>query len=261
LGARGRLDNEAAIAFLDHHDFRLLNRSWDGTFEPAAVVERLSEPQTEARLSLDEAAEFFERLYQEIHHWSPPTPWSIDQARQFFCGEALVRQSLIGVREKGSLVAAAALTRSAGSDAAKELCLVWAGSLERREEPARTVLSGCVRFALEAAKRIRFEVDESNVGLWTALNELGVLGEATLGIFAQNTAHADSHPSPKSDGLTFPPARALVVRSARFGQRLALDRTASTKQVGAGRENDAEADLRPDTAGGRHRDPNRCEHL
>jgi GNAT superfamily N-acetyltransferase len=192
LIARGRLDDPAAVAFLRHHDFRLLNRSWDGTFEPGAVVGRLSEPQAEAQPSLDEAAEFFEQLYQQVHHWSPPTPWCIDQARRFFCGEALVRESLIGVRDKGSLVAAAALTRSTGPDAANQLYLVWAGSLEDREEPARTVLSGCVRFALEAAKRIRFEVDESNVALWAALNELGVLGEATLGIFGQTTADADS---------------------------------------------------------------------
>jgi hypothetical protein len=43
-----------------------------------------------------------------------------------------------------------------------------------------------VRFAFEAGKAIRFEVNEVNKSVRAALDQLGVLGEPNLGIFAED---------------------------------------------------------------------------
>lgn len=186
LCTRARFEDEPAVAFLRGHGFGLLDRSWGGRFDPTALVDRLP-PRTIGRPpTLDEAAAFFERCYCATHLFDPPTPWPLERAREVFCGRDLVAGSLVGVWEDGSLVAAASLTRTPGYDPGDELYLVWAGALGPDRHAASQVVAACVRFAHDAGKAIRFEVNEPNEWIRAALDELGVLGEPELGIFAED---------------------------------------------------------------------------
>jgi GNAT superfamily N-acetyltransferase len=186
LCGRGLFAEAPAMAFLRRHGFGLLNRSWEGRFDPAAVVARQPEPGLGRPPSRDEAAAFFERWYQETHRWDPPAPWPLERAREFFCGDDLIPGSLVGVRADDRLIAAGSLIRPPAYDPGDELYLVWVGTLGRDDEAAADVVAACVRFALDAGKALRFEVDESNAAVWTALDRLGVLGEPVLGIFAED---------------------------------------------------------------------------
>jgi hypothetical protein len=146
----------------------------------------LPEPQLDRPPSLDEAATFFDRVYLATHHFDPPEPRSLEQAREVFCGEDLIANSLVCVREEGSVTAAANLIRPPGLDPGDEFYLVWVGALGTDDDAAATVVAACVRFALEAGKAIRFEVDETNAPVCKALERLGVLGEPEFGIFADD---------------------------------------------------------------------------
>ncbi|MBM2823170.1 MAG: acetyltransferase family protein [Thermoleophilia bacterium] len=188
LCARGRFVDEAAIGFLRRHGFGLLDRSWGGRFDPGAVVERLPEPTVGQPPTLDEAAAFFERWYCETHHFDPPTPWPLERARAFFCGDDLVAGSLVGVWDDGSLRGAATLIRTPGYDPGDELYLVWAGTLGTDRQVATSIVAACLQFAQDAGKAVRFEVNEANAAVLTALDQLGVLGEPDLGIFAEDAA-------------------------------------------------------------------------
>jgi GNAT superfamily N-acetyltransferase len=186
LRTRGIFANEAAMGFLRRHEFGLLNRSFEGRFDPASVVARLPEPQLDRPPSLDEAATFFDGVYQAAHQFDPAEPRSLEQARQVFCGEDVIENSLVCVRAEGSMTAAANLIRPPGHDPGDELYLVWVGALGRDNDAAATVVAACVRFALEAGKAIRFEVDETNAPVCRALDRLGVLGKPEFGIFAED---------------------------------------------------------------------------
>jgi GNAT superfamily N-acetyltransferase len=186
LCARARFADEASIGFLRRHRFGLLERSWGGRFDPAAIVGRLPELKIGRPPTLDEAAAFFERWYSETHQFDPPTPWPLQRAREFFCGDDLIPDSLVCVRDDGSLIAAGSLIRTPGYDSGDELYFVWAGTLGIDQRAATDVVAACARFALEAGKAVRFEVNEANEGVRTALDQLGVLGEPDLGIFAED---------------------------------------------------------------------------
>jgi len=186
LRTRGIFANDAAMGFLRRHEFGLLNRSFEGRFDPAAVVARLPEPRLDRPPSVDEAATFFDRVYQATHRFDPAEPRSLEQAREVFCGETLIENSLVCVREEGSVIAAANLTVPPGLDPGDELYLVWVGVLGGNEKAAATVVAACVRFAIEAGKAIRFEVDETNAPVCKALDRLGVLGEPEFGIFGED---------------------------------------------------------------------------
>jgi GNAT superfamily N-acetyltransferase len=175
-----------AIGFLGRHRFGLINRCWDGKFDPASVLARLPEPQLDRPPSRDEAAVFFERWYQETHRWDPPAPLPLERAREFFCGDDLIPGSLVGVRADDRLIAAGSLIRPPGYDPGDELYLVWVGTLGRHDEAASNVVAASVRSALDAGKALHFELDESNGSVWTALDKLEVLGEPVLGIFAED---------------------------------------------------------------------------
>jgi GNAT superfamily N-acetyltransferase len=190
LCGRALFAEAPAIGFLRRHRFGLINRCWDRRFDPAAVLARLPEPQLDRPPSRDEAAAFFERWYQETHRWDPPAPWPLERAREFFCGDDLIPGSLVGVRADDRLIAAGSLIRPPGYDPGDELYLVWVGTLERDDEAATNVVAACVRFTLEAGKELRFEVDESNASVLTALDRLGVLGDPVFGIFAEDAAPA-----------------------------------------------------------------------
>ena len=185
LCARGRLADQGAVGFLGRHRFGLIDCSWGGRFDPATVIERLPDPTIGREPTLDEAAAFFERWYCAMHPFDPPTPWQLERAREVFCGDDLVPGSLMGVWDEGSLIAAASLVRTPGYDAGDELYLVWAGTLGD-ERYASSIVASCVRFAVEAGKSIRFEVNEVNKSVRAALDQLGVLGEPNLGIFAED---------------------------------------------------------------------------
>jgi GNAT superfamily N-acetyltransferase len=184
---RGLFAERGAIGFLDHHRFVLLNRCWEGRFDPRAISERLPDVHVDEPPSLDEAAEFFERWYQATHWFSPPEPLSLERARKLFCGDSLVRESLVGVRKDDRLIGAAGLVQPPAYDLGDELYLVWIGTLGSNGEAATTLVAACVQFALEAGKMLRFELDESNVSIWRTLNELGLLGAPEFGIFAKET--------------------------------------------------------------------------
>jgi GNAT superfamily N-acetyltransferase len=185
LCARGRLADKAAVGFLGRHRFGLLDRAWGGRFDPATIIERLPDPTVGREPTLDEAAAFFERWYSAMHPFDPPTPWPLERAREVFCGDDLIPGSLIGVRDEGSLIAAASLIRTPGYDTGDELYLVWAGTLGN-ERHAISIVASCVRFAVEAGKAIRFEVNEVNKPVRAVLEQLDVLGEPNLGIFAED---------------------------------------------------------------------------
>jgi hypothetical protein len=186
LRTRGIFSNEAAMGFLGRHEFGLLDRCFEGRFDPATVVARLPEPHVDQPPSLDEAATFFDRVCQATHHFDPPEPRSLEQAREVFCGENLIENSLVCVREEGSVIAAANLIRPFGLDPGDELYLVWVGALGTDDDAAATVVAACVRFALGAGKAIRFEANETNAPVCKALDRLGVLGEPEFGIFADD---------------------------------------------------------------------------
>ena len=109
---------------------------------------------------------------------------AVEQARRTFCGN-LVDGSLVAVRDGDRLLAAAGLISPPVYDPGDELYLVWIGALEGHDEAAMTVLAASVRFALSAGKALRFEVDESNLPVWRALERLGVLADPALGFFAE----------------------------------------------------------------------------
>ena len=194
LCARGRFAEKAAVGFLGRHRFGLLDRSWGGLFDPAAIIERLPESTDGREPTLDEAAAFFERWYCAMHPFDPPTPWPLERAREFYCGADLIPGSLIGVWDGTALIAAGCLVRTPGYDPGDELYLVWAGTLGNEQHATRLVAS-CARFAFEAGKRIRFEVNEVNQPVRAVLDRLGVLGEPDLGIFAED---ASSDPTSSS---------------------------------------------------------------
>jgi GNAT superfamily N-acetyltransferase len=202
LCARGRLADTAAVGFLGRHRFGLLDRSWGGRFDPATIIERLPDPAVGREPTLDEAAAFFERWYGAMHPFDPPTPWPLDRAREVFCGNDLIPGSLIGVWADRSLIAAASLIRPPGYDSGDELYLVWAGTLGD-ERHASSIVASCARFAAEAGKAIRFEVNEVNEPVRAALGQLGVLGEPELGIFAEDAA-PDTRSSSAHDWKTRP---------------------------------------------------------
>jgi len=191
LCARARLTDAAAVGFLHQHRFEILDRSWGGRFDPGPVVERLPEPALRPPPTLDEAAVFFERWYCEMHRFDPPTPWPLERARAVFCG-SLVEGSLVGVRHDGALTAAAGLIPTPGYDSGDELYLVWAGTIGTDRKAAKHIIAACARFALSAGKNIRYEVSQANESVRATLNEVGVLGDPDLGIFADDAARAGS---------------------------------------------------------------------
>ena len=182
LRARGRLADEAGIAFLRRHGFELIARFWEGRFDPTTVAPVLPEPQPEEPPTLDEAAAFFERWYQGTHPWEPTTPWPLERARVVFCESEVVPGSLVGVRDDARLIGAANLIRPPGHDPGDELYLVWIKAED--DAPAAQLLARCVRFALEVGNAIRFEVEESNGPVWRVLDRLGALQEA-VGSFGE----------------------------------------------------------------------------
>jgi hypothetical protein len=184
LCARARLGDAAGVGFLREQRFEIVDRSWGGRFDPAAVVERLPDPTLSRPPTLDEAALFFERWYREAHAFDPPTPCPLERAREVFCG-SLVEGSLVGVRDKGGLIAAAGLIPTPGYDSDDELYLVWAGTSGTNQQAANDVVAACARFALSAGKTIRYEVNQANESIRTTLDEAGVLGDPDLGIFAE----------------------------------------------------------------------------
>ena len=186
LCARGRFVDEAAIAFLRRHEFALLDRSWGGRFEPASVVAQLPTPTLGLPPTLDEAAMFFERWYADVHPFDPPTPWPLERARAAFCGDVVVADSLVGVRERDRLIGAANLIRTPGYDPGDELYLIWIGTREGVRQAATTLVAACVHFALKADRAIRLEVNEANAEVCAALDQVGLLGEPELGIFAED---------------------------------------------------------------------------
>jgi GNAT superfamily N-acetyltransferase len=182
LCARVRFDQPGAAPFFRRHRFGLINRSWEGRFDPADVLPRLPEPRLGETPSREEAAAFFELWYREVHHWDPPAPKPLERALAQFCGGDMIPGSLVGIREDGKLVGAANVIRPPGFDPGDEVYLVWVGALGME---ATDLVVATVRFAHDAGRAIRFEVDEPNVAVWHALNALGVLGEPALGFFAE----------------------------------------------------------------------------
>lgn len=185
LCARVRYDQPGAPPFFVRRGFGLINRSWEGRFEPADVLSQLPEARLQETPTPQEAAAFFERWYREVHEWDPPAPLPRDRALMRFCGDDLVPGSLVGVSERGRLVGAANLIRPPGFDPGDELYLVWIGVLGSDRETAAALVGACVRFASDAQKAIRFEVDESNAPVHAALARIGLLHEPALGFFAE----------------------------------------------------------------------------
>jgi GNAT superfamily N-acetyltransferase len=189
FATRGLFAEQGAMGYLRHHRIGLINRCWEGRFDPATVVEHLPDVHLDEPPSLDEAAEFFERVYQATHWFSPPEPWPLERARDLFCGESLVRESLVGVRDDDRLVGAAGLIQPLGYDPGDELYLVWIGTIGS-DNAALSLVAACVRFAHQAKKMMRFEVDESNTSVREALDQFGLLGEPEFGIFVEEAAAA-----------------------------------------------------------------------
>ena len=185
LCARVRYDQPAAAPFFRRHGFGVINRSWEGRFEPADVLARLPEPELDEPPSREEAAVFLERWYREVHHWVPPAPIPLERALSLFCGDDMIPGSLIGIREDGELIGAANLIRPPGFDPGDEHYLVWIGALPLDHRAAAELVAAAVRLAHGHGKALRFEFDESNVGVWAAQHELGVLHDAALGFFAE----------------------------------------------------------------------------
>lgn len=208
LCARGGLADEGAVGFLRRHRFGLLDRSWDGRFDPATMIGRLPDPTVGREPTLDEAAAFFERWHCAMHPFDPPTRWPLERAREVFCGDDLIPGFLVGVWEERSLTAAANLIRTPGDDIGDELYLVWVGTLGD-ERHASSIVASCVRFAAEAGKAIRFEINEVNDPVRAALDQLGVLGEPTLGIFAED-APSDARSAGRSPGSRADRASAIL---------------------------------------------------
>jgi hypothetical protein len=185
LCARVRYDQAGAAPFLLRHGFGLINRSWEGRFDPGDLVAQLPEPRLDEAPSREEAAAFLERWYRHVHKWDPPARIPLERALVRFCGDDMIPGSLVGVRERGKLVGVANLIRPPGFDPDDELYLVWVGVLGSDQETAATLVAACVRFASNAQKAIRFEVDESNAPVHTALARVGLLHDPALGFFAE----------------------------------------------------------------------------
>jgi GNAT superfamily N-acetyltransferase len=192
LRTRATFADHAALGFLRARGFGLLDPSWDRRFDPREIVARLPEPRLDAPPSPDEAAAFFDRVQDDVHPFEPRIPRPPERARALFCGDGMVPDSLVGVRDAGGrLVAAANLVRPLGYDPGDELYLVWAGALETHAEAAEHVVSACIRFAADADMYLRFEAGGGNAPLLRALDRLGVLGEPVFGIFGDD---ADAYP-------------------------------------------------------------------
>jgi GNAT superfamily N-acetyltransferase len=172
LIARVHCDREGAIPFAQASGLELVNRSWEGTLDVDLLdlPARVDEPP-----SLEEAAAFFARWYDETHQWSPPAPKSHEEALALFCGETMVEGSLVGVRRGGALVGAATVSRLEG-----HLRVVWCGG-----EGVDRLLGACVAFASGKGEPLQFEVDEANASFHAAVDELGVLGEPALAFFEE----------------------------------------------------------------------------
>jgi GNAT superfamily N-acetyltransferase len=191
LLTRATLADDAATGFVGAQGFRVLERTYEGRVDPATLAGRLPEPRLDTPPSLDEAAAFFDRWYGDTHRWNPPVPRSPERARAVFCGESMVPGSLVGVRDGGRLVAAANLIQPPGHDPGDELYLVWAGALHTHAGRAVDIVAATVRFALEAGKRLRFEVADGNGPVLGALDRLVLLGEATMAVFGEEEAPED----------------------------------------------------------------------
>lgn len=185
LRTRGLFTIEGGVPFLRHHGFEELAQHFEGRFDPGDVLAKLPPPRLDDTPSRDEAAEFFARWYEQAHHWDPPAPIPLDTARGMFCGDAALPGSLVGVRREGRLFAAANLIRPPGYDPGDEVYLVWVGATGDDAKAALQVVAACIRFAHDAGKQVRFELDGTNIPVWSALDRLGVLGEPELATFGE----------------------------------------------------------------------------
>ena len=188
LLARVHYDQPGAIPFARRHGLRLVNRSWDARFDPAAIAPRVRVPaEPDEPPTPDEAAAFFARWYEDVHRWAGASPIAHERAHAMFCGDDVLPDSLVGVRDRGRVIAAANLIRPPGYDPGDEVYLVWIGA--ETEAAATTLLGACTRFALDARKLVHVEVDESNAPVHRALERIGVLGPPVLAFYAR---HADT---------------------------------------------------------------------
>lgn len=196
------LSDEGTIAFLRGHGFTLLNRCQEGTLDPGDVRLRVALDEKAAasaaeivlarppRDGVARAAEFFARWYQATHSWDPPVSWTRAEALDHFCGEVIVRDSLVFAYDDELLVGVGSLIRLEGQDGRSGgLYLNQLGVLDARQslEPlvAAKLLARLLEYARGHGELVSFEVDEANRCLWQVFEELRLEPKRVIGNFGQ----------------------------------------------------------------------------
>lgn len=195
--------------FLSHHGFTIVNRTWEGGFDPSdsSLLLRLQRlaagsghfdvmcaSDRPAPEELRQAAEFFERWYRLTHEWDPAAPWTSEQALAHFCGDDLVPGSLVRAYSGDDLIGAASLLASPFDE--DELYLADIGVVGVDSSTATAVAAAltleAIKFSARMGRPVRFEIDEANSALWRLLNKLDFSPPPNFAFYVQNRNAAAS---------------------------------------------------------------------
>jgi GNAT superfamily N-acetyltransferase len=197
------LADEESTRFLQTRGFRLVNRCEMGELDAADErvaaelaslrraaagirIEAFRAPLSEATLLT--AAAFFAHWYEDTHRWDVPAPWDLGAARDHFCGDVLVEDSLHFGYDGATLIGAAAFIRlPLGTEQAplylNQLAVKGDGGTRDRAVAA-ALLERLLRYAGEPLQPVEFEIDEANTALWAVLHELRIAPRQVIGNFA-----------------------------------------------------------------------------
>jgi GNAT superfamily N-acetyltransferase len=198
------LSDEESTRFLQKHGFRLVNRCEMGALDAADEsvpplleslgraadgirIEALRAPLSETTLLT--ASAFFARWYEDTHRWDAPAPWDLEAARDHFCGDVLVEDSLHFAYDGPTLIGAAAFIRLHVESGHTPLFLnqlaVKSGNGSHDQALAAALLARLVRYARDPLQPIEFEIDEADTAPWAVLHELRVAPRRVIGNFAE----------------------------------------------------------------------------
>jgi hypothetical protein len=134
-------------------------RAWMETLPEAVEGIRIEACPAE---SMSEAAMVLAQVYTQFHHWNPPAPFSTERAQEIFCGEAMIRDSVLVMIKGDSIIGAANLLRNPTRPDASEGYLVHVGVIDKADEMlTKALIRRSMEFAAGRGLQVRFEADDT----------------------------------------------------------------------------------------------------
>lgn len=201
LVSRLRPWDHASNRFFDAHGFPLVERAVSCVVDPqdppihewiestlSGVDEstRLVEPSD--RLSIEQTAEVLARWYENTHWWSPPRPFTTEEATRVFVQPA-IPGSLVSIEVLGRIVGGALLMDDPFGQEPDLAHLVFAGGPPEEAVDGKRMVTmlyvEMLRRAASMSKRVRFEVSNNHSGGWLAIPEMPVEARPELHLRAE----------------------------------------------------------------------------